>query len=1153
VDDLARFLDTLGLAQYRTALADNDVDFPALLLLTEADLKDLGVSLGHRRKLLAAIAGFGGPDAVDAMPVEPIAGTPPADRRQLTVMFCDLVGSTALSGALDPERMEPVLRAYQDVCAGEITRVGGFINQFQGDGVLAYFGYPQASEDAAERAVWAGLGIVDAARRLPSPSGAPLAVRIGIASGLVLTRGKTLRGGVTELPVVGDTVNLAARLQTCADPDSVVVAEATHRLIEGLFECEALGTRELKGVARPVQVWRVASKRAAATRFEATHAAGSMALVGRDQEVALLLDRWESAKAGDGQVVLLSGEAGIGKSRIGQALCEHVETGGQRNHRHRTVRYQCSPFHTNSALQPAMSHLEHACGIGPHDPARTRLDKLERWALENGEHMHASVPLLAAQLAIPTEGRHPQVALSPEQQKERLLSHLAEFLAGSEREPVLFLVEDAHWIDPTTRELLDMCVDRASASSCLTLVTFRPEFQHEWSARAEVTALALNRIGRRQSAELVQSVAGGRLLPAEVLDQIVSKTDGVPLFIEELTRAVLESGLLRAEQDRYDLAGPLPSLAIPATLQDSLLARLDRLGPAKELAQVGAVIGREFSYEAVAALSSLAAAALDPALHQLVAAELVHQRGHVPKATYVFKHALVQDAAYGTILLSRRQQLHARCAEVLQLTSAELADRKPEMLAHHYIEAGLADQAIAFWLKAGQRAAERSANLEAIGHLAKGLDVLAGQPPGEARDRCELLLQSGLGLPLMACRGYASPETGEAFRRAYELAEQLGDAAQRTRAVYGLWAYNCSLGENRAAEGLAERLLELAVEADDYAVALVAHRALGVSRYLLGDQVGGRAEIEAALQSYDVAAHRPLAHRFGQDQRIAGLAALSVIEWIEGYPDKAHQTSRAAIEAALEIEHANSLGYALSYGACPVALLRGDWEHAERMAAMLLNHARDHRLGLWHAHALAYRAEILAEHGEFTPAIADFRAALQGFKGVVSGLRVPAHKGAFAHTLARAGQLHEALVVADDAIEQAEQREERWCLAELLRVKGGILVARGYAERAETAFLESLDASRRQGMPGWELRASVSLGTLWRGLGRSAEAFDLVSAALAPFTEGAATMDVLRARQFLDDLGLGQRAAAARFRLTPVNCPEPASAHSRSGSGTSGA
>lgn len=1104
MDELAPLLESLGLQHYGPAFAANDVDLAALRLLSEADLKEIGLSLGHRRKLMAALAGAVPGAAPPAVP------EPPTERRQLTVMFCDLVGSTALTAALDPERMERLLRDYQDLCAGEIARFDGFVEHFFGDGVLAYFGYPRASEDAAERAAWAGLGVAEAVGRLPAPLGLPLSVRIGIASGLVVTRGRVLRGGVNEHPVVGQTVQLAARLQACAAPGTVVVSTGTHRLIAGLFEFEALGACTLKGLPATEQVWRVAAKRAAATRFEATHPAGAAALVGRDQELALLLDRWELARAGDGQVMVLSGEAGIGKSRISQALCEQVVAGGC------AVRYQCSPFHGNSALRPAVAHLERVCAIGPDDPAEARWDKLERWVAGSAEAVRAGLPLLAVLLGLPARSA-PAPAPSPEQQKERLLGLLAELLTGG-GEPILFLVEDVHWIDPTTRELLDLCIERAPASRCMVLLTCRPDFQHGWAGRPGVTALALNRIGRRQSAALVESVAGGARLPGEVLEQIVGRTDGVPLFVEELTKAVLESGLLRRTEDGYALAGPLPPLAIPTTLQDSLLARLDHLGAAKELAQVGSVIGREFSRAAVAALSSQDAGAVDAALQQLVAAGLMHQHQRPAGTAYTFKHALVQEAAYGTLLLSRRQQLHARCAEALQAIAPGLAEREPEVLARHYTEAGFAERAVGLWHAAGWRAVERSANLEAVGHMRKGLAVLASLPEGEARARHELLLQIGLGIPLMACRGYTAPETGEAFGRASDLAEQLGDNVQRARAFHGLWAYHCSRGENRVAEALAARLLRLTAEAGDRDAAIVARRSLGTSRYLLGDHAGGRIEIEASLRLHDAAVRRPMVHRFGQDQRAAGLATLVTIQWIEGHPDTAARTSLAAVEAARASGHANSLGFALAYGACPVAILRGDWDLAERWVDTLLGHARDHRLGLWHAHALAYRGEVLAGRGAFAAAAVDFRAGLLEFKAVGSGIRLPAHQGAFAEALGRAGQLDEALATAEAAVCLAERREERWCLPELLRIKGDILAARGSADLAETTLQEAVDASHRQAMPGWELRACLSLGRLWRGSGRGTEAAGLLAKALAPFSEGEETADVAEARRQLASL-----------------------------------
>ncbi len=1114
-DELGHLLETLGLLRHAAVFAANDVDLATLRLLTDADLEALGLSLGHRRRLMAGAASFVSQRSDGSAAENPALDAPgpeQAERRQITVMFCDLVDSTALTAALDPEAMEPFLQAYQDLCAAEITRLGGFVERFIGDGVLAYFGYPRADEDAAERAVQAGLGVVRAVRSLVTPLGGRPSVRVGIATGLVVARGRALRGSVNEHPIVGETVNLAARLQSCAGPDGVVIADATRRLVANLFDCESLGPHPLKGLPAPVPLWRVLAQRHAATRFEAAHATGPGHLVGRDHEMALLRERWALACAGEGQAVLLSGDAGIGKSRLGQALCEHAAARPGL-----IVRCQCSPSYANSTLQPLIGYVEHAGGIAPSDPPGLKLDKLERWAATLPPAARPGLALLATLLSIPASARvpdhSPSPAPEPEQQKRRLLAQLAAFLGGGEL-PVLLLIEDAHWIDPTTRDLLDLVIDRAARSRCLVMLTFRPEFQHRWHGRDHVTALALSRIGRRHVAELVGQIASGLLLPPEVLEQILSKTDGVPLFVEELTKAVIESGLLRRHW------APSPPLAIPATLNDSLLARLDRLGPAKRAAQVGSVIGRAFSHGALSALADLPGAALDHMLRQLVAAELVHQAGQPPQATYTFKHALVQDAAYGTLLLRDRERLHARCADALRTAQPGLLEEQPEVLAGHYAKAGLAAPAVELWLAAGQRAISRSAHAEAVEHFTQGLDALRTLPPDEGRDRTELLLQTALGMPLIACRGYAAPEAGEAFRRARALAERLADDARRAQALYGLWAHHSALGQNRVAEELAGLLLALATGARDTAVALVAHRVLGVSRYLLGDHAGGRAEIEASLLAYDPALHQPLTHRFGQDQRVAGLSALSAIQWTEGSPDQALRTSLDAVATALDVGHANSLGYALAYGACPVRILRGDWADAARLAAMLLDHARDHRLHVWHAHAVAYRAEVLAARGspapeELAEAIAQFRAALVQFDAAGARFRVAAHRGAFALALSRAGQLDEALVVAADAIEQARRYEEVWCLAELLRVRGEVLAAQGDAGGAEAAFLDALATSRRQRMRGWELRAALSLAALWRTTERAAEARALVAASLAPFAEGVATADVAAARALM--------------------------------------
>jgi class 3 adenylate cyclase len=678
------------------------------------------------------------------------AEAPEAERRQLTVVFVDLVGSTELSHRLDPEDLREVMRRYQDAVAGCIARYDGYLAKFLGDGVLAYFGWPQAYEDQAERAVRSGLDAVAAMAGIEQENGTQLRARVGIATGEVVIGDIIGEASAQSEAVVGETPNLAARLQTVAEPDQVIIGATTHRLVGDLFDYRDLGPKFLKGIAKPVPVWQVLSARAAESRFEAAHAGKLTGLVGREHELGLLLERWMLAKGGEGQVVLLSGEAGIGKSRMVLALRDQL-----RDQPHYRLRYQCSPYHSNSAFYPVIQRLERAARFSAGDDSDAKLDKLEKLLELAADDIQAIAPLFATLLSLPGEDRYGALDLTPQQRREQLVETMIEqLLALSRQRPVLFVLEDAHWIDPTTEYLLGEIMPLIADASVFMLITYRPNYAPPWASHAHLTSIVLNRLGREQGTAIVRAVGGARLAD-EVVERIVVRSGGVPLYVEELTKSVVEafaSGEEALAEDR-----------IPASLQASLVARLDRLGDAKEIAQTGAVIGREFSHALLAAVAEESGLEVDVALDRLVESELVLRRGTPPNATYTFKHALVQDAAYKTLLRSRQTQMHQHIAEVLENRFPDMAEMEPELLAHHYTEAGLTEQAVVHWQRAGERAFERSANVEAASHLTTALALLASLPASAERDRHELALRIDFGPPLLATKGFAAPEVAENY------------------------------------------------------------------------------------------------------------------------------------------------------------------------------------------------------------------------------------------------------------------------------------------------------------------------------------------------------------------------------------------------------
>ncbi len=1101
--DIGSWLGGLGLRQYEAVFRDNAIDAEVLPELSEADLEKLGVLLGHRKRILRAIEQLrSAPTIAPALPNPQPERFERAERRQLTVMFCDLVGSTALAARLDPEDLREVIGAYHRAVAKTAARFDGFVAKYMGDGVLVYFGYPRAHEDDAERAVRAGLGVIDAVGRLDVRS-ARLQARVGIATGLVVVGDLIGEGSAQEQSVVGETPNLASRLQSLAEPETVVIAAGTRRLVGGLFEYRDLGAVEVRGIAGTVPAWQVLRPSVVESRFEALRGSVLAPLIGRDEEIDLLLRRWERAKAGLGQVVLVSGEPGIGKSRIGGAA----------------PRRAAFPLALllDSALFPFIDQFGRASGFAADDAPAAKREKLEA-LLARAAPPEEDLAFLVDLVSLPTSDRHPLPNLGPQRKKERTLEALIRQLEGLARQqPVVIVFEDAHWIDPTSRELLDLIVERARSLPVLLTVTFRPEFQPPWAGQPQVTLLALNRLDRHDRTVLVEEIAGGKALPDEVVVQIVDRTDGVPLFVEELTKSVLESGLLHEESDRYVLDRALPPFAIPTTLHDSLMARLDRLASVRLMAQIGAAIGREFSYALMRAVSRLPGDELQTALARLVASELVSQRGTPPGALYIFKHALVQDAAHDSLLRGSRRQLHAQIAEALEAHSPEMMETQPEIFAQHYAEAGLVEKSVACWGKAGHRSADRSAMAEAAAQLQKGLDQLAMLPDNSKRRRQELEFYGALGAVSVAAKGHSAPETGQAYVRARELWEQLGSPSEFFRIPYGQSLYLAISGELHRAQSLAEDLLRLSHQRDNSAGLVLGHLSSGRNLLLVGRLASSRSQLEEVLALYDPIAHYPLVHQIGFHPHVFAQATLGNVLFCLGLPDQASARCGAASGEARRLAHPPSLAVSLVF-ATALSSLVGDHAALAEQADQQVAVATEHGFPQWGAMGAIYRGWAKLRSGDVADGIAVLRTSLTAFRAIGAVAWRPYFFALLARGYAIAGQIEEGVTLLDEALQIVESTGERWCAAELNRHKGQLLLRQGQSEAAEEYYRKALSIAEEQEAKLWELRAAASLARLRRDQGRRAEARDLLAPVYGWFTEGFNTPDLRDAKALLDEL-----------------------------------
>ena len=1054
---LQELLTELGLQQYAGVLADNDIDFDILSDLAESDLEKLGFSLGHRRKLLRALAALH-PAVAQSEAPSTTSEAQEAERRQVTVLFSDLVGSTAMANEIDPEDMSALIKRYQDACAGAIARFDGFIAKFMGDGVLAYFGYPQAQEDAAERSVYAALAIIESLRQLKRPDGRALETRIGIATGVVVI-GDIIGSGVArEHSIVGETPNLAARLQALAEPNSVVVSQSTHHLLGRQFDYQSLGEQTLKGFANPVQVWRVLREAAVASRFAAGHAARTGPFIGRIQEMGLLLDRWQLAKNCEGQVVFLSGEPGMGKSRIVDALFERI-VGDPYYH----LLFQCSPYHTNSALHPVIGQFERSAGFTVEDSAAIKLEKLETLLSATDNLSDSTRSLFADLLSIPLDGRYPPLDLAPAQRKAATIAAIAHQLTRlAEQKPVLFVLEDAHWIDPTTQELVTRVIDGIGSTRVLVLITARPEFLSPWTGRDHVTSLALSRLSKTQCAELIAGVAMDGMLKSALVEDIVAKTDGVPLFIEELTKAIMES----ATPDRP---------AVPATLQDSLMARLDRLGPAKEIAQVASVIGQQFSYALLEAVTPASAGDVATGIARLVDAGLAFPQSQASEPSYSFKHALMRDVAYDNLLRGRRQQIHERVARTLEDQFPAVADAEPEVLAQHFAQAGLADLACSYYERAGDRAAARSNFAEAVAHFRAALTQAGQLMESPDRSRRELALLLKLGPPIAILKGHTSVELAEVYGRALQTGTIVGDDTGVFKATWGLW-YTAIVDRNLAkARDRAQELVTLGRQSPDADLLLEAFHCRWSTAFFCGDVATALKDSREGVARYDRDQHSWMGPVFGgHDPGVCAHCIQATSLCLSGCLEQAKICLEQALSLADTLKHPHSLAHALQNAAIALQLA-GDHEALDRIAQRAIELAEKYNFPPQHAHALILSAWARAVGQDSVEGLELMEAEYA--RAVAIGPLFRYYAMLLAEARAKFGKVSDALTVLRWALDTVKEPGIGFCVPELYRLQGVFLLRLDSRKKedATTSLQMAADIAKQQNAPLFQLKAAISM------------------------------------------------------------------------------
>jgi DNA-binding SARP family transcriptional activator/tetratricopeptide (TPR) repeat protein len=1030
------------------------------------------------------------------------------ERRQVTVLVCDLEGVSAIAARLDPEELQALVRAYERCCTPIILRSGGAVGKLAGAEMLAYFGYPQAHEHDVECAVRAGLSLVEAVSKLDYGNAGPLQLRVGIATGAVVV-GDLLGDGSDRHGIIGEAAQLAGSLERVADPNAVVMAASTRQLVGNLFDCDDLGLRVLNGFPEPVPAWRVLAPSGIVSRFEALHAP-TPPLIGRDEELELLLRRWRQAANGDGRVVLLAGEPGIGKSRLAVELLERL-----RGDSHAYLRYSCSPHHQDSTLYPITSQLQRAAGFRRGDTNQQRLDKLDALLAQATDEIGNGVPLIANLLSVPTDSRYQPPDLTPQKRKEKtLLALLAQLEGLAARQPVLTVFGDVHWIDSTSLELLDLVIDRVANLRGLLIVTFRPGFAHPWIDRPHVTLLTLNRLSRGERADMIAGVTGGKALPQEITDQIIDRTDGVPLFIEELTKSVVESGLLTETNERHALTGPVARLSIPSTLQGSLLARLDRLPATREVVQIGAALGRSFSHELISAVAQTPEHQVDDALAQLVSAEIVFRRGSPPDAEYTFKHALVQDVAYGTLLRSRCQQLHGQIAATLEAQFAEIVETQPQVLARHCTEAGLVQKAVGYWRKAAQQAWARSAMMEAVAQLQRGLDLVAGLPDDPWRRQQELDLLIALGRALMAAKGHSAPEVARTIARARALAERVDRPEHLLPLLYLRRHFHVVRAEHNLALSIAERIEKIGEGQNDESALVLGRYLRGHSSFALGEFATARALFEQCGALRDSAHRTMFASLTVGDPHATCLAYLALGLAFLGYIDQARVRMDEALADARRIDSYTRVW--ILNTACGVETIAGlaceAREHAEQVVAL----SNEHGFTYWMNMGLLAHGRSLTGLGQAQAGLALVSRGLSGLRATGAIVNTPWALCLLAEAYAKVRQFDDGLQCFVEALQLIDTTDERWWEAELHRLRGDLLIAKDDQAAAEQSYRQAMAVAKRQRAKTFELGAATRLAQLWRDQGKRDEARDLLAPIYSWFTEGLDTPLLRDARAVLE-------------------------------------